>query len=583
MGTPACTDPTALGLRPVAVRALAAMLGALLVACGGGGGGAAPAAPAPPALPPSDGGLDDPTVYSSAPDASLPGFVEASVITEHSLQLDGQRLAYRATAGHLIARELGGAERAQAAVFYVAYTRPGLDAATRPVTFFYNGGPGSASVWLQLGSFGPRRLVSGVPATSAPRPFPLVDNADSLLGVSDLVFVNAVGSGRSQAIAPFTNRSFWGVGADAALFRDAVRRYLAANGRSNSPLFLYGESYGGPRSAVLARRLLEAGVRVDGVVLQSPAMDYHSNCGVGNAAASCAPYFPSYAATAAWHQGMDAGAFEPWVADNQRFTDQQWAPVLGEFLLGRALPPAPLLAELGQRSGVPAATWQVTPNLGPTRYRELLRPGELLGRYDARMRAPLGSALASEGDPSQTWLTDSFVQGIAQHLGQELKYRNASTYVLFSNAIQFWDFRHEGRSLPDTIPDLAVALNLNPQLRVLAVSGVQDLATPFHLTALDLARLANPRVRALHYQGGHMSFLDDQTRPRQRADLQAFYAEALANRTAQAVSAPQRQRADISTAEPDRAGTPQLPGFRRPTPLEPALHGLPCDPCVPPR
>lgn len=583
MATPACTEASAR-----ARWAGAALLALLLAACGGGGGGEA-AAPSPPAPPAADGGLNDPTVYSSAPEASLPGFVEAAVSTEHTLQLDGQAMPYRATAGHLIARELGGAERAQAAVFYVAYTRPGQNAATRPVTFFYNGGPGSASVWLQLGSFGPRRLVSGVPATSGPRPFPLVDNGDSLLGASDLVFVNAVGSGRSQAIAPFVNRSFWGVGADAALFRDAVRRYLAMNGRGNSPLFLYGESYGGPRSAVLARRLLEAGVRVDGVVLQSPAMDYNSNCGVGNAAASCAAYFPSYAATAAWHQGMAAGAQEPWVADNQRFTDLQWAPLLGEFLAGRAVPSVPLLSELATRSGLAAATWQATPNLGPTRFRELLRPGELLGRYDARMRAPLGSALAAEGDPSQTWLTDSFVNGIAQHLGQELKYRNASTYVLFSNAIQFWDFRHDGRALPDTVPDLGVALGLNPQLRVLAVSGAHDLATPFHLTALDLARLASPRVRALHYPGGHMSFLDDQTRPRQRTDLLAFYAEVLANRAASAAELPARQRAQPPSAaaaqaadRADRAGMPQLPGFVRQPLREPALHGLPCDPCVPP-
>lgn len=274
----------------------------LLQGCGGGGGSESAAPPAPAPAPAPDGGLDDPTVYSSGADAALPGFTEAAAVTQHSLQLDGQRLDYRATAGHLIAREPAGQQRAQAAVFYVAYTLPNASAATRPLTFFYNGGPGSASLWLQLGSFGPKRLVSGVPETTAPRPFPLVDNADSLLNVSDLVFVNAVGSGRSQAIAPFTNRSFWGVDADAALFRDFIRRYLEVNNRQASPKFLYGESYGGPRSAVLVRRLQEAGIPFDGVVLQSPAMDYNSNCGVGSAAISCAGYFPSYAATAAWHQ-----------------------------------------------------------------------------------------------------------------------------------------------------------------------------------------------------------------------------------------------------------------------------------------
>lgn len=572
MATPACTSASLI---------LAAAL--LLQGCGGGGD--APSAPAPvPAPPPSDGGLDDPTVYSSLPDASLPGFVEAAVSTDHSLQLDGQALAYRATAGHLIAREPAGEQRAQAAVFYVAYTRPGLDAATRPVTFFYNGGPGSASLWLQLGSFGPRRLVSGVPETTAPRPFPLVDNADSLLGVSDLVFVNAVGSGRSQAIAPFRNRDFWGVGADAALFRDFVRRYLAANNRGASPLFLYGESYGGPRSAVLARRLLEAGVNVDGVVLQSPAMDYNSNCGVGSTTISCAPYLPSYAATAAWHQLLTPAptSLDDWLQQNRTFTAASYAPALSAFLSQGTAAPT-LWAELAARTGLAAAQWQQQFNLPPLRYRQNLLPGMLIGRYDARMKAAVGSPLASEGDPSNTWLTSSFASGIAQHLSQELRYRNASSYVMSSNAIEFWNFNHEGRALPDTIPDLAAALAANPRLRVLAVSGMHDLATPFHLTELDLARLASPRVQWRNYVGGHMSFLDDGSRPRQRADLMAFYAEVLAARSASS-AAPQRQALAVrAQPTPDRAGTPQLAGFVIRPPREPEIQGPLCDPCVPPR
>jgi len=553
----------------------------LLQGCGGGGADTAPA-PVPAPAPASDGGLDDPTVYSSGADAALPGFVEAAAVTQHSLQLDGQRLDYRATAGHLIAREPGGQQRAQAAVFYVAYTLPNAPAATRPLTFFYNGGPGSASLWLQLGSFGPKRLVSGVPETTATQPFPLIDNADSLLNVSDLVFVNAVGSGRSQAIAPFTNRSFWGVGADAALFRDFIRRYLELNGRQASPKFLYGESYGGPRSAVLVRRLQEAGIPFDGVVLQSPAMDYNSNCGVGSTAISCAGYFPSYAATAAWHQLLQPApaSLDDWLQANRAFTTAQYAPALSAFLAqGTA---APLLwPELAARSGLPASHWQAAFNLGPLRYRQNLLPGQLIGRYDARMKAPVGSALAAEGDPSNTWLTSSFATAINQHLTQDLRYRNASSYVMFSNAIEVWDFRHEGRALPDTIPDLAATLAANARLRVLAVNGVHDLATPFHTTELDLARLASPRVAVRNYVGGHMSFLDDQTRPRQRADLQAFYAEVLAARPATA--APQRQASGLRGVAPDRAGTPQLAGFVVAPRPEPAMQGVPCDPCVPPR
>ena len=222
------TDPAhALSVPPRGWRivhaALAALLSATLaVGCGGGGGTAAPA-PVPPPVGGGEVERVDPTVYSSAPLASLPGAEEAAAVTRHTLALDGQTLAYTATAGHLIARH-STTNAAQASMFYVAYTLDGADPATRPLTFFYNGGPGSASLWLQLGSFGPKRLVTDVPRTVAARPFPLVDNADSLLDSTDMVFVNAVGSGRSQAIAPQSNAQVWGVGADAALLCHPAQR-----------------------------------------------------------------------------------------------------------------------------------------------------------------------------------------------------------------------------------------------------------------------------------------------------------------------------------------------------------------------
>ena len=400
------------------------------------------------------------------------------------------------------------------------------------MTFFYNGGPGSASVWLHLGSFGPKRLATGVPATTAARPFPLVDNADSLLASTDLVFVDAVGSGRSQAIAPYRNRDFWSVGADAALFRDAIRRWLQLNGRQASPFFLYGESYGGPRTAVLARRLQEAGSWPAGLILQSPALDYNSNCGVTDTAAiPCTGYLPSYAATGAWH-GLSTPVptdLDGWLAGARDFAATRYAPALQDWL-DAALPAPDLWLPLAALTGLPAAQWQQQFNLGPTRYRERLLAGRLIGRYDARMSAPVGSALAAEGDPSSTWIGSSFVAAIDRYLRDTLRYRNASTYVLSSSAIQHWDFSHAGRRYPDTVPDLAAALAADPALRVLAVNGVHDLATPFHVTESDLARLGSERVSVRNYAGGHMSFLDDATRPRQKADIAAFLAAGTADR-----------------------------------------------------
>src|SRR5215470_11744512 len=230
-----------------AARSAALVATALLFsACGGGGGGSAP--PAPPA--PTPPTFTDPTLYSVAPGASLPSAAEVTSVTRHQVTVAGAVLDYSATAGHLTAAKLAGGAP-EASFFYVAYTLNGADPATRPVTFFYNGGPGSATVLLHLGSFGPKRLVTGDPSTTAPAPFPLVDNEQTLLPRSDLVFVDAVGTGYSQAITPYTNRSFWGVDRDAAAFRDFVVRWLAATGRRNAPVILFGESYGTTRTAVL--------------------------------------------------------------------------------------------------------------------------------------------------------------------------------------------------------------------------------------------------------------------------------------------------------------------------------------------
>jgi carboxypeptidase C (cathepsin A) len=553
------------------------LLSLVLTACGGGGGGGGGTTPTPPPVT-AQPGLTDTTVYSSAADASLPGAVEAAAVSTQTLTVNGQTLSYTATAGHLIARDAGNV--AQASVFYVAYTLPGADVATRPVTFFYNGGPGSASVWLQLGSYGPKRLVAGVPDMNVTRPFAMVDNAEHLLGQSDLVFVNAVSTGYSQAIAPFKNSSFWGVGSDAALFRDFIQRYLAANNRAASPKYLFGESYGGPRTAVLARRLQEAGVMLDGLVLLSPAMDYNSNCGIV-AGQGCGGYLPSFAAVGAFHkltQPVPADA-TAWINQARAYADQVYAPAVQAWLNGQ---PAPALWQpLADLTGLPAARWQANLNLSATSYRQQLVAGHLIGRYDGRMKAPNGSALAAGGDPSSSWIGESFAVGIATHLRDQLGYRNDSTYVMSSGAINLWDFSHGGRPLPDTLPDLAAALAQNPRLRVLAVSGYHDLATPFHLTELDLARVDATRVKIRNYAGGHMMYFDDASRIAQLADLKAFYADTLALRASVDLGPERRALEARPFVMRDRAGTPQVPGSVAPT-NEPAFQAPLRDPWVPP-
>ena len=467
--------------------------------------------------------LVDAASYSTLAARSLASAADAVAVTHHSAIVGSTTIHYTASAGHLAAGSAGGA---QASFFYVAYTADGQDAATRPVTFFYNGGPGSASAWLHLGSFGPKRLATGDPSTAAPAPFPLVDNAETLLDATDMVFVDAVGSGLSEAIAPNVNGAYWSVDADALAFRDFVVRYIDANARAASPKFLFGESYGTTRTAVLARELETAGVALTGIVLQSSVLDYNSNCGVvGANVASCAGYLPTYGSVGAYYgltrpTPTDITAFRRNV---ESFAATTYAPAVTTVLNGSASIDASLVDMLSALTGVTPDVWRSSFNLDPDTFQLRLVPGTLIGRYDARVSAPFGSALASEGDPSSTFITPSFAQAITAYLQGELKYTFFSPYVLLSNAIETWRFDHDGRALPDTIPDLAAALALDPAMKVLSLNGYHDLATPYLQTMLDLGRLgANPSVQVRTYAGGHMTYLDDVSRPLESADIRAL-------------------------------------------------------------
>ncbi|ELX11884.1 peptidase S10 serine carboxypeptidase [Janthinobacterium sp. HH01] len=524
--------PTKLhGWRPALRDAVIAACAAILAACGGGGGSSvaeapsgpsAPLTPAPPAVP---GSYDDTLAYSSLANASLSAPNENAAVIASHIQLGGQQFNYTATTGHLTATDVRTG-KASASFFYVAYTVPGADPAKRPVTFFYNGGPGSASTYLHLGSFGPRRLVSAIPSAVIVTP-QLVDNQETLLAQSDLVFVDAVGTGYSQAIAPNTNQTFWGVDADAAAFRDFVQRYIAVNKREASPKILFGESYGTPRTAVLANLLETAGVPVAALVLQSSIMDYNSNCGVLDPGAiSCEGYIPTYAATSAYYQLSTPlpTDFSAYVQQARSFAAGDYRSAISAYLATKVAPPAAVVGQLVNYTGLPALTWQQNFDMGPDYYQRNAVPGKLVGRYDARVSAANGSALAAGGDPSLTVINSAFVSGIATYLGGELHYSARSAYISSNDIVDRWNFSHDGRRLPDTIPDLAAAMTLNPKMKVLAVNGYHDLATPFHQTELDLARLgANPQIVLKYYASGHMTYLDDTARRAQQTDLINFF------------------------------------------------------------
>lgn len=472
--------------------------------------------------------------------------VERSVTTAHQIELGGKTIHYTATAGTLLIRN--AEEKPYGSIFYVAYTQDGAEAKSRPVTFLYNGGPGSASLWLHMGSVGPVRVATASPNATGSGPYQVVSNQYSLLDQSDLVFIDAPLTGYSRAVDKGTAKDFAGVDPDLQAFAKFIERYLTVNQRWNSPKFLFGESYGTTRSAGLSAVLQEDGVSLNGITLLSSVLNYNASIGAG-LEVSYVNYLPSYAAIAFYHKKLpqmpaDMAAF---VAEARIFARGEYAEALAE---GDKLPPAQVDAiaeKLHHFTGLSVAyIKQANLRVNPTRFRrELLRDdGEILGRYDARFE---GTEADNAGeypgyDPSDTGISGAYVATIHDYLSRELKYDSTDEYKLSANTIGQWDWHHKpagggygggGREeqLPYVTGDLADTIRKNPKLQVLSANGWFDLATPFFATEYELNHMMltpqlQQNVHFTYYPAGHMVYLNVQALAKLRDDLRGFYASA---------------------------------------------------------
>ena len=470
-----------------------------------------------------------------------PPAIETATPSHHSITLNGRTLKYTATAGTLIIRD--DKQQPQASVFYVAYTLDGAKAAQRPLTFLYNGGPGSSSMWLHMGSFGPVRIETASPDATAPAPYKLVPNQDSLLDKTDLVFIDAVGTGYSRPLGKATGKDFWGVDQDISAFTRAIERYVTVNRRWNSPKFLYGESYGTTRSAALVDALQDKGMAFNGVILMSSILNYgvrlpgYDEVYVG--------YLPSYAAAAWYHDKL---ASKP--TDLKSYLNQvrAWAqgPYAAALAQGQNLPADRLDAvarQFAAYTGLPVqyvkdANLRV--DLGRFR-KELLRDRRLtLGRFDSRFTGTDADAAGEtpDYDASDAGISGAFVAAFHIYLATELGYHSDLDYrPTFGQIIKDWDWKHRaaGISRPLPVPyvagDLAHAMRTNPHLEVLSVNGYFDLATPFFITEYDLAHMnLDPSLRGnlqfLYYPSGHMIYLNTQALRQLKGDLANFYDHA---------------------------------------------------------
>jgi carboxypeptidase C (cathepsin A) len=463
---------------------------------------------------------------------------ERSVVTHHVVHLaNGDALAYTATAGTLTLRN--DRNEPVANVFYVAYTTGDR---RRPVTFLYNGGPGSASLWLHIGAFGPRRIVTSSTNSIPPAGGRLVDNPSTLLDTSDLVFIDPVGTGYSSLTGKGENKDFWGVDEDIGAFSQFIRRWIAANDRANSPKFLLGESYGTFRSAGLVDRLQKDGMAFNGVILLSSLLNYADDFGnPGDENVPDAFAIPSEAAVAWYHKKVpdppaDLSSF---LDAARRFTSEEYLPAM----LRPTPPDAETQARLAQRLhgfiGLDA-DYLLRANLRVSTARfesELLRSdGKITGRYDGRFagNASDRNRGTPEFDPSYEAVAPAFITTFTAYAKTELNWSSDRMYeALPGNVVNNWNFRRSGffgRVLaPTVIPDLREALQKNPNLRVFAGNGLFDLATPFYTTEYELANVGlDPAVRARitfgYYPSGHMIYLNDDALRALRGDLGRFYA-----------------------------------------------------------
>jgi carboxypeptidase C (cathepsin A) len=498
---------------------------------------------------------------------------ERTAVTEHFATIAGQTIEYTATAGTMLLKNEEG--DTTASIFYVAYTRKGVsDVVQRPITFAFNGGPGSSSAWLHLGLLGPRRVALAPKGTSPPGPpYQLEDNSDSLLDISDLVMIDPVSTGYSRAANRKEAKQFHGYEADIHSVGEFIRLYVTENGRWRSPKFMIGESYGGTRAAGLCRYLQEEhSMYFNGAVLISPALNFQT---ISFDKGNDLPYvmfLPAYTAAAWYHKRLDDDLqqdLKKAVDESSRFSE-------GEYL--RALMRGDELAEdernqmaekvarytglevdYVKRSDLRVVVWRFV--------KELLKDQRrTVGRFDGRITGgdinPVSDSM--DYDPSLSDVSGVFTAAINDYLRRELSFDSNERYEVLTDRVQPWDFSKFENRYVDASTDLRQVMTVNPNLKLMVAGGYYDLATPLAATEysvdhLQLAPSLQEHVTRHHYQGGHMMYLKKACLEKLRRDLARFYATAVPTEPAPVEPASTERpgaEASPSTSAPAAADAP---------------------------
>jgi carboxypeptidase C (cathepsin A) len=460
-------------------------------------------------------------------------------VTQHSATFNGRKLKYRARAGETYLYD--ESEKPSAALFSFDYVAID-DGKDRPVTFVWNGGPGSASLWLHMGTFGPKRVVvpSNAEHAGAP-PYPLVESRETILDVTDLVFIDPVGTGFSRALGDHDGKEFWGLTEDAESIAAFIRRWLTVNQRWNSPKFLLGESYGTTRAALIADILEnDHSVALNGIVFISQALDYAGSTPyVADNLISHITYVPTMAATAYYHQRVDAqgASLEEWVQAARDFAVDELLPALFKGNTLDANTRARVRDELARLTGLtPEYVEKANLRVPGTRFaKELLRDqGMIVGNLDARyVGDPVDDLTArADFDAASNAISGAYKAAMMSYLQSDLGVTWDRAYLSPADPrlSDEWNWNPEGRDKAwephwvNTSHNLVSAMEANPGLKVLVASGYYDLVTPFFDAEYTLNRhgISADRVDYRYYGGGHMMYVNEDARLDLLQDIRSF-------------------------------------------------------------
>ena len=478
-----------------------------------------------------------------------------------TVTVEGRKIAYDAMAGTIIVHpkgwddaakpqgakdEIGTADGpAAASMFYVAYFKQGVDSRARPITFLYNGGPGSSTIWLHMGAFGPVRVVTSNDSHTPPAPYGAVNNAYSLLDASDLVFIDAPGTGFSRIEGKDKEKAFYGVDQDGYAFTSFITQFLSQYGRWNSPKYLFGESYGTPRSAIVVNQLeTDRDIDFNGVILLSQVLNFdlssdepQTNPGVE------LPYeveLPTFAATAWYHHKLTSQPddLQSFLQEVEQFAMGDYARALDQ---GASLPEDQFNAVAGKLhdyTGLSVAyIKKANLRISGLQYEhELQNDSDMTtGRLDTRFSGPSIDPLAEEAeyDPQSAAISSAYVSVFNDYVRRTLHFTTDEAYQpeIDTNS---WEYKHrlpgQGIALPisvNVMPDLASAMKYNPSLKICLNGGYYDLATPFYEGIYEMHHLGIPaslqsNIEYHYYQSGHMVYASETSLKQLHDNVAAF-------------------------------------------------------------